>query len=256
MSKKWIEAKRPEFVRDVLRDFCLSARELERIFRHFDQTGEVEFEALHELLGDEMIKGLLWRLKDTSHHLFRNEPEQEVMGRFVDWGIGYVFHESVKLKEDAYQQRHYAPRFREIAARDLCGAEGGFCGELFLVLGQTRESISREIARIRFILGQCKLMLSVYLAQHRDNELLARFIFEQMSLVRQVFAAEYPRLVKGIYGDEPEALFVLAGSSLRQGGWTSEAGRALKEALALNPKCARALAEQKLLAETKNAALA
>lgn len=237
---RWIRNKLPEFVRDVTRDFCLISRELEREFRHFDRSGHVDFVALNGLLGQEMNKGLLWRLKDTAHVLFKNDASAGVglLGQFLDWSVGYIFHDAMKLKEDAYQQQNYAPWFRQLQSRELTGPDLKFSRELFGVLDQTFESIQREVNRIRYLLFNCRKLFMEYLPNHADNELLARFLFDQNDLVREVFGDSYPRLVARIYGDHPQRLPLLAARSLRRGGWRAEAARALDEAERINPDCA------------------
>ena len=94
---------------------CGSA--LEEQFETFDREGSVSFEVLDDLIGTKMNKGLLWRLKDTAHLLFRNEEGDPLSGRFLDWGMGYIFHEAFKLREDAYQNLNYAPLFLTCAAK-------------------------------------------------------------------------------------------------------------------------------------------
>ncbi len=248
MSKTWIRAKFPEFVRDMFRGFCLASRELSLQFRRFDEEGQVSHETLRNLLGSEMNKGLLWRLKDTAHHVFRNEPDGPIEGRFLDWGMGYIFHETIKLLEDAYQKTNYAPWFREMRDRgDLPQEAKDVAGELFQVLHQTEESMSREIGRIRFILSKCRQLLPVYLARHRGNMLLARLLVAQNNLVRGVFGEEYQGLIAGVYGNQPELMYVLASQSLRQGGWMEEAQAAVAKAILLNPSESLVLQEKKII---------
>ena len=247
MSKTWIRAKLPEFVRDMFRSFCLACRALEEQFRSFDAGGQISFEVLRDLVGQEMDKGLLWRLKDTAHHVFRNDPEKPIRGQLLDWGMGYIFHETIKLKEDAYQNLTYAPWFLDLRAGDLPQAEKDIAGELFEVLAQTQESMRREIARIRFIISKCQRLLPLYLARHRDNALLARFVFAQNQLVREFFGAGYERLIQGVYGEKPELMYVLASQSLRQGGWIKEAAQAADRAFAMSPADASVLQEKKTI---------
>ncbi len=248
MSKAWIMAKLPEFTRDVMRDFCLAAQELEDQFRLYDETGGMDFDVLHELLGDEMNKGLLWGLKDTAHHVYRNDSSSSLVGRFLEWGLGYIFHETMKLKEDAYQRHRYAPWFLELTSRDLPKVESHHRDELMQILSQTQESIAREVTRIRFILSQCKAMFPLYFGRHRKNLLLARYLFEQNKLVRNVFGEDYDKLITGIYGaKEPERMFILAAKSLRQGGWMTDASRAVEEGLKVNPASKNILIEKALI---------
>ena len=249
MSKSWILAKRPAFARDVLRDFCLVARVLAREFAFVDEGGGPSFSAIRDLLGQESNKGLLWRLKDTSHHLFRGHGAS-VVGRQLDWCIGYVFHETLKLKEDAYQQSTYGQAHRELLAEvdgdkdpDLAAA----MSDLGTVLKQTSESIQREVTRLRFILTKCRHLLPMYLASQQGNVLLARLLFEEQTMVRNVFGDDYPRLIHTIYGDQPELLYIYAARSLRQGGWMLEAATAANKAVEINPESPLALQEKDII---------
>lgn len=237
MSKLWIKAKLPEFVRDVVRDFCLASRELEREFRMFDRTGHVDFATLKNLLGHEMNKGLLWRLKDTAHVLFKHDrvADAETLGHFLDWSVGYIFHDAIKLKEDAYQQQNYAPWFRQLSNTNISSEHQRIGEDLLAVLDQTSESIQREVNRIRFLLFNCRRLLTEYLPQHSDNELLARFLFDNNDLVREVFGEGYPKLIEKVYGNEPERMYLFAARSLIKGGWREIAGKALEEASRINP---------------------
>ena len=247
MSKAWITEKLPEFVRDMMRDFCLSADILESQFTMFDQANQVSFEVLHDLVGEEMNKGLLWRLKDTAHHLFRNDSKPGLSGQFLDWSIGYVFHETMKLKEDAYQQQNYGPWFRELMDRELPEAEHLISRELFQVVLQTNESIRREIARVRFFFSQCRKLMLVYLTDQGENPLLGRFLFEQNALVRKIFGQDYDSLLETIYGDSPELMYIMASQSLRQGGWMTHALEAVELALVACPSSPRVLREKQIV---------
>jgi len=244
---KWIQAKHPEFVRDLFKFFCQSCEVLEVQFAAFDEGGNVEFEILMDIVGSEMDKGLLWRMKDTAHHVFRNDPHSQLGGKFLDWAIGYIFHETIKLKEDAYQKQNYAPWFHKLSEEDLQQSEKDITGQLFQILNQTEESMRREIDRIRFIIEKCRQLLPYYLRRYSDNVLLARYIFSQNELVRAVFREEYDGLVYAIYGPTPERMYILASQSLRLGGWLDEAAVALDKALEQNPSSKIVLQEKKII---------
>lgn len=246
MSKAWIQAKLPEFVRDMFRYFCQSCRLLEQQFQAYGRSGVMDFEQLRELIGQESYKGIFWRLKDTAHHVFRNDPDDPLEGRFLDWGMGYIFHECIKLKEDSYQQLTYAPWLKDMDGV-LAQAKRDIAGPLAHVPMQTEESMRREIDRIKTIIAQCKRILPDYLARHGDNQLLARFIVTQGELVREVFAEQYEELVAGIYGDEPENMYLLAAQSLRLGGWSEEAQASVQEAYRINPESKIVLQEKKII---------
>ncbi len=244
---RWIRSKLPEFVRDLFRNFCQASLALEEQFRLFDKDGTMDFGVLKNLVGDEMNKGLLWRMKDTAHHVFRNDPDSSLAGQFLDWAMGYIFHESLKLKEDAYQKQNYAPWFLELFGADLNPSEKDISDQLRQILSQTEESMGREIERIRFIIAKCRQLLPYYLTRHRDNPLLARFIYARNDMVRSVFNSEYRRLIQAMYGDEPERMYVLASRSLRKGGWLDEARNAADAALQLSPQNRLVLQEKKII---------
>lgn len=225
MTKPWAIAKRPIFVRDVVRDFCLAAARLEGHFQDYDRTGAVSFPFFDDILGRQNSKGLLWRLKDSAHLLFRDD--NEVLGEYLDWALGYIFHECIKLKEDAYQQMNYKPRFENLQQRmDLPPEEQHLGGELFSVISQTSESIRREVLRVRFILFHCKRMFIRYLPRHAANPLLARLFYLQWQLVEQAFRSYTEELLQTMYAGDLSRLYLLAADSLQNGGWEKEAAAA------------------------------
>jgi len=244
---KWVQAKHPEFVRDLFKFFCQSCEILEAQFLALDNSQAIEFEILKDIVGNEMDKGLLWRMKDTAHHVFRNDPHSQLGGKFLDWAIGYIFHETIKLKEDAYQKQNYAPWFHKLSEEDLQDSEKDITGQLFQILNQTEESMRREIDRIRFIMAKCRQLLPYYLRRYNENVLLARYIFSQNKLVKDVFNEEYDDLILAIYGPHPERMYVLASQSLRLGGWLDEASKALNSAMEQNPTSKIVLQEKKII---------
>ena len=91
------------------------------------------------------------------------------------------------------------------------------------------------------------LFRSYYLRRYSDNVLLARYIFSQNELVRDIFKDEYGSLLLALYGTEPERLFILASQSLRMGGWMEEATIAVEQALQQNPSSKIVLQEKKII---------
>jgi len=246
---KWIRNKLPEFVRDVLRDFCLVSRLLEDAFDEHDHSGTLSFEFFQDFVGDEMNKGQIWRLKDTAHTLFRNEPEESVIGQYLDWSIGYIFHECMKLREDVYQQENYRPWFSSMQENYGLSPEERLVGkELLHLIDQTKESIKREVNRVRFILFHCRRLFILYLPRHGDNPLLARFFFDQEKLVKKVFKADFEALINAVYSGRPESMYLLAANSLRKGGWFDRAQQAVDRVTSIDPENNRALQEKKIIA--------
>jgi len=248
-KKKWIQKKLPEFVRDILREFCLTSVALEKGFAYYEQNNQIQFEFLHDLLGSEMNKGPLWRLKDMAHVLAEYEIKSPFLVKLIDWTMGYVFHECVKLKEDAYQQTQYRPWFQSLKQVRISQPEvKNIVDELFQVINQTSESISREVKRIKFLQYQLRQLFILYLPYHRENELLARFIFAQNQLIQTVFKHSYDKLLKNIYQDDLAMLYLLAAQSLRKGGWFQQAEQAITLGLQINPQHKECLQEAKIIA--------
>ncbi|MDE6734656.1 MAG: hypothetical protein K2J64_04235, partial [Desulfovibrio sp.] len=114
MNRAWLARRRPALVRDLVRDYCAAHAVLTAQLRRFEGDGTVSYAIIRALLGEAMSKGVLWRLKDTAHHLFRSPAQagdrategRALVGELIDWCVGFAFHECIKLREDAYQRQH------------------------------------------------------------------------------------------------------------------------------------------------------
>ncbi len=232
----WIKENREVFERDVLQDFCRTSARLEEQFRRLAETGTLSFPVLRDLVGVPMKKGLLWRLKDKAHHLFRDTGQDTAAGGLLDWTLGYIFHESLKLMEDAHQIRYYAPRIRAFAGRDISPALAGLLNDLDAVSGQTVESMLREAGRLQNLFRQSRRLFCLYFAGRASSRPLARFLYDNSDIVRRTFQEDYGELLDAVYGDAPERLFVEAAYSLLESGRKDEAVRAAAAARALNPQ--------------------
>ncbi|MCF8085276.1 MAG: hypothetical protein K9J48_00135 [Desulfohalobiaceae bacterium] len=237
MNKKWLTRKQNELATDLFRNFCLIHLELEKEFSCFHQTGEIRFKPLNELLGQEMAQGRLWLLKDTAHLLFRKQAETPLSGIFLDWSIAYIFHECMKLREDAYQLQTYIPWFQFVQSDPRYPQREQEVGSnLFRLASQTRESINKEVHRIQFILAESKNIFIRYLPRHDENQILARFLFEHEKRVRDVFQDLHQDLIQAIYGSNPETMYLLAARHLLQGNWLDKARDAVDRAAEINPE--------------------
>jgi hypothetical protein len=250
--RDWAEGKREFLERDLLRDFFLVVRDLEEQFRRFEESETVSFPALHHLVGDHLSKGLLWRVKDNAHLLF-SAPAAPA-GRLLDWTVGYIFHESRKLMEDARLRQSYIPRLADFQKEAVSGALADLLAGFSSIRLQTRESIDREIKRLKSLILLTISLLRHYFADRRDHRPLARFLYDYNELARSVLKGEYASLLSAVYGDCPEAMYREAAESLVQSARHAEALTALAMALACNPSgreagiCRRRLEEISVLA--------
>ncbi|MDR2050846.1 MAG: hypothetical protein LBQ63_03640 [Deltaproteobacteria bacterium] len=230
------------YKRDLLRDYCLVSAELRAQFSRFHCSGSLSFSIIQGIMGDNFSKGLLWRLKDTAHHLFATGGTRgsgrellslsaDSAGAALDWCIGFLFHECAIIMEASYQLQKYYPAAKALNRPFLLERASG-----------TRRHLERLIRGVEELLGAANRLFCEYLAGDRNNRQLARLIYDREELLRSVFKELYPELLRGIFGASREKAFLEAARSLFEGGQSSRAEKALGKALEINPDYAEAAA--------------
>ncbi len=242
---QWVEENRETFERDVLHDFCVASFALSEQFIRFKETGTLSFPTLRTLVGEPMNKGLLWRLKDKAHHIFRMHDEKLSPGTLLDWTLGYIFHESLKLMEDAHQQQYYGTRLSFPPDPSYAEALHPVLVQLHAIKEQTGESILREVTRLERLLQLSRQLFCRYFAGKPAHRPLARFLYDHKDLVQQAFSLDYPPLLASIYAHTPDQMYIEAAKSLLESARLPEAARAVAKALHLNPENPTAQALQK-----------
>ena len=253
MSGNWFARNRAYLVRDLVRDYCLVYQTLARQRERFARDVSVSFAAMRELLGSESQKGVFWRLKDNTHHFFRHglfhadmletppspaDGPDSAAGLLLDWCVGHAFHECWKLMEDAYQHSHYACYLAQL----VDGSPDPTLAEpLERIVGQTTESMQRELGRIFHVLDHGRLLLTRFLATESENGHLARFLVREEALVREVFANDYAALLDSVCDGQLGHLHVLAAQDLARVGRQREAVTLLREAGAVLDDAGREL---------------
>lgn len=239
MNRAWLARQRPAFVRDLVRDYCAAHAVLTAQLRRFERDGTVSYAIVRSLLGEAVSKGVLWRLKDTAHHLFRTAPphggpapgtgaapeERAFTGELIDWCVGFAFHECVKLREDAYQRQQYANRLLHLEALRRAAPEHAprdtDTDALWPLAGlprQTADSMERELRRILRVLDNGLALLTRYLEGERDNAPLARWLAVEEERAAAVFGARWPDLMAALCAGDGERLFLLAARDLLDAG--------------------------------------
>ena len=240
MNRAWLARRRPALVRDLVRDYCAAHIVLTAQLGRFEGDGTVSHAIIRALLGEAVSKGVLWRLKDTAHHLFRSAPasgardappgERALVGELIDWCVGFAFHECIKLREDAYQRQHYANRLLHLEAlwRAATGHDAGTADDepdapdaLWPLAGlprQTADSMERELRRILRVLDDGLALLARYLAGERGNAPLARWLAVEEDRAAAVFGAHWPGIVAALCGGDGEGLYPLAARDLAEAG--------------------------------------
>ena len=203
-------------------------------FERLAVNGNVSFAVLQNLVGEPLNKGLFWRLKDKAHHVFKKESRNPV-GPLLDWSMGYIFHESLKLMEDAHQRQYYAPFLECQMKHEDDPALKAIMRELSGVRKETCESMRREVARLEKLIAVSRKLFCLYFEGCAGHKPLARFLNDNETLVRHAFQADYEAFMKSIYGETPERMFVEAARSLFESARFEAAEQALDMARTLNP---------------------
>lgn len=239
--EKWVLKNRDAFERDVLQDYCLASAQLFDQFHRLRTTMTVSFPVLSALVGEPWNKGLLWRLKDKAHHLFLGKRGGSPVELLLDWTLGYIFHETLKLMEDAHQRQYYAPKLTEMCAMELSPEIAKIAGSLLSVQEGTRESVQRESARLVSLLFHSRRLFIQYFSGKSCHRPLARLLNDNEKLVRQAFQEDYEDFIKAVYDNAPERLHIEAAHSLLESARKAEAAKAILSALRINPASPDAL---------------
>jgi hypothetical protein len=190
-----------EFV-ELLRDYLEVHATLSSLFDHF-RLGRPCFEEVAALVGDS-DSCLLFRLKERCHALFRADSASEVAVRreaLFDLAVGSLFHESMKLRENLYQQEVYAPKV-ELLLRSAPEATGTLNSESFERLKCVGMERTREaMLEAQNLLLRTRNSLKELLAASAGNGLMMRFIVANPERVKQVFEADVSELLNEISGD-------------------------------------------------------
>lgn len=235
----WVRKNQQAFERDVLRDFCEASDLLFEQFARFADSRTLSFPVLRALIGEPLNKGMLWRLKDKAHHIFLGQDRPE--GLLLDWTLGYIFHETLKLMEDAHQRQYYAPQLRGLNGSIRNPEVEAVARRLYIIIDETSESMRREATRISTLILHSRGLFGLYFAGARDHLPLARFLHDNQALVRRAFGEDYEGFLGAVYGEEPERMHIAAALSLLESARGDKAAQAVALALVLNPDSREAL---------------
>ncbi len=235
MSRYWLETNSPRFTAEILRGFCDVSLVLTEQFDRFDRAGNLSFPVLRDLVGEMLNKGPLWRLKDLSHHILRDAEGSPPAARLLDWAIGYIFHETIKLMEDAHQHRYYTPRLQGLMDRCIPQEEAVLADDFFTITREIHADMSQGVARISRLLSHARAFFRLYAPSQAGNRYLARFLHDNEEQVREAFQEQFHPLLKALYSETPERMHLEAALSLLEAGHAERAREAALKAAALAP---------------------
>ncbi len=286
LPNKWFEKRRDFFVRKAIEEFFLLHSSFQDIYeiyaecRNPYQGGCSDFfdnepgdkwaetwDLMTLMVGSENNKGPLWRLKDLCHLVWpEDKQEQDGGGSLVDWLIGSIFHEAMKLKENMYLLNRYGPAVCKMKEQSIdipvspmsIHSSVPKLESMIDVQGMIKRAaadVVRQMEQVAFLFNHACYMLRVMMPQMAGNMLVVRLLIEREKLVSRLWGEQLEDIFRDMYyGDEAEG-FCLAGRSYLNGQWFPQALKVYKRALAANPTCDEAITRmvqlQQIVSENK-----
>ncbi len=242
----WLSQKKDLMLRNVLRDFC-KGRILFNKIKHDLDKQIPSFPRMEELVGTDTEKGLLWRLKDTCHALWQDcDPGHHPEEFLLDWLIGTLFHEAMKLKEDIYLLARYKPAVEKAAASERALQMYDKCKELFET---AQKNMARSSHKLHCLFDKAGSQMEAVLKKEKGNSLLVRFLIQEDRLIDTAWMSDgYARdLLLDMFPDGLDQAYCIAGYGFLDGSWYAEARCSFEKALEINPQCSGAVKGLRLL---------
>jgi len=208
---------------EIVRDFAEAYQLMRNVIARY-RAGELEFEQLQELVGDDE-GSVLFRLKERCHAQFRTARSETALAThreaLFDLAVGSLFHEAMKFRESFYQLQVYGPKVRALRSEadpDAAQLFEEFERILVAVSGRLEEGLQEAES----LLDQTVRQLRVLLVVHRDNGFVSRFLVENEPLVEEIFKVSLDALFAEVQGSAAEG-FCAAGRSYLLSGYYDDA---------------------------------
>jgi len=268
-SSSWFVGRREYFVRQVLHEyFSLTCRfhELYATFLECDLVGtalddrpcsrqagrarESFLGQISAMVGSERHNGPLWRLKDLCHRVWPQEQrEQHRYGALVDWLIGSLFHEGMKLKENLYLLNNYGPSAAVIGTLNMGTRHEQRpppavvrMVDIPAILRRIGGDITRQVNRMAFLFGQTTCLFRVMLPEFFENLLVMRLLAEEEAMVANLWGESLEELFNDLFPGRPALGFCMVGASYLRGQWYGQSLAMYRRALFSNGDCDEAIA--------------
>ena len=253
MENSWFLERKDLFFTDLVHSFLESKILFDGLYQDYKQNKPVPFERMDNWIGTDAKKGPLWSLKDSCHKLFRKSSSKISLSEYLfDWTLGSVFHEGMKLKEDAYQLEAYLPSYDNIDTSKNAAEIEEILREYLTIIDKATVNLEAEMESINSLFAKAVDRLKELLVNHAHNGLLIRFLLEHEPLVEKALGAKsLEHIIDSLYPRHPENAYCIAGKSCLKGGWFQEALHYFTKSLEVNPqhteaKQLREEAQQKL----------
>ena len=247
---RWFDARRSLFVKNMIKEFYQAFSSFRMIYELYLLDSRISFEEIDELVGSESARGLLWRLKDTCHQLWRQTDSSEMKGCLLDWMIGSLFHEAMKLKENIYMYQNYdqwtgkeeiETPHAVMASDEVAGSFKYFGQVCRYFMSRSSREISEQMENIGFMFGQANYLLRTIIPDQAGNDLLLRYLIENAYIIDELWYETVEDFFAELYPDGVEKGYCIAAASYKEGHWHEHALEAYAKALAINPSCSEAI---------------
>jgi len=244
MTSTWLSERRPFFLKNVVKELIASYLFFVRLHDTFESTGQVRFEELATWVGSESKKGPLWCLKDKCHQLWRQAyAASDLNASLLDWVVGSIFHEAVKLKENIYMVQYYGPLVNGLERDKHAIADKQCWTECQAFIEKTGRELEAQMALLHFLFGRTKHLLRAMIPMQADNALLVRYLIENAGTIELLWGESLSVLFGEMFPEGIEHAYCAAARSYLQGHWYHDALQAYNQALTINPLCDEARRE-------------
>ena len=239
MKDSWIGMRKDIFIRDLFRDFFNARFYFDSILSTYHTATAVPFTMMDTWVGTETKKGPLWSLKDQSHKLFRNKRyKPSLYEHLFDWTLGSIFHESMKLKEDAYQIESYKPLLElKITGMDNKPELSKIISEYFSLIDKANKDLKQVLRRIDELFSKAVFHMRGMFATNRNNTLLLRYLLDNKTSVEIVFGKNsFDRILLQVFPEGIHKAYLTAAEQCNKNGWYHEAKNYLTQAVQIDKK--------------------
>ncbi len=235
-GNKWFEERKDVFIRNAVRDFLKASGFFAQIFEKGSKGREIDFKDLDHLVGTEASKGLLWQLKELCHSIWGSEEQMDIECAFFDWLIGSIFHEGMKLKENAYMLQYYKPAYEKMMYQRRELVQNQYGDDYLELFRDATVETDTALARLNRFFSKASEQLRKILLKCTDNYLLLRLLVEKEDDFDRLWGPNsIPRLFTQMFSGQPEKGYCLAAKSYRDGNWIENARDTYQKALHINP---------------------
>ncbi len=234
-QNRWYSARRDYFTKNLFRGFHHTMKGFLDIYQRYLHSGHISYQDLDRLVGSENNKGSLWLLKDHCHQLWQqSETLPEINGYLLDWLIGSIFHEAMKLKENIYLHKYYGPLAQGLQHEaDETTIHCGF--ECQRLMERILKEAASQLEDIGMMFGRANYLLRITLPSLKNNRLLLRYLVEHEEMATELWAEPLADIFSEIFAGKGDEGYCQAARSYQEGLWWQEAAATYKKALELNP---------------------